>query len=79
MSDYVKVLEKAREEMVKARRSLAEGLTKPYDGRTKGFRSGFIEVQNTIEYLDRAVADEQKITSSVPIDWQAAASSLPKR
>jgi len=32
ISDQVKVLEKAREEMVKARRSIAESLAKPYDG-----------------------------------------------
>jgi hypothetical protein len=62
MPDHVKVLEKAREQMVKARRDLAEGLSKPYDGRTTpGFRSGFIEVQAAIEQIDKAIADEQKI------------------
>jgi hypothetical protein len=62
MSDYVKALAKAREQMVKARRDLAEGLSKPYDGRTTpGLRSGFIEVQNTIEQIDKAIVDEQKI------------------
>lgn len=64
MSDHVKVLEKAREEMVKARRSLAEGLAKPYDGRTTpGFRTGFLEVQAVIEQIDKAIADERPASS----------------
>jgi hypothetical protein len=62
MPGHVEVLQKAREQMVKARRDLADGLSKPYDGRTTpGFRSGFIEIQTTIEQIDKAIADEQKI------------------
>jgi hypothetical protein len=63
MIDHVKVLREAREQMVKARRRLAEGLVKPYDGRyTPGLRSEFAEVQNTIEQIDKAIADEQNKT-----------------
>ena len=62
MSDYEKVLEKAREEMVKARRNIADGLAKLYDGRTTpDLRSNFIDVQTTIELIDKAIADEQKL------------------
>jgi hypothetical protein len=35
MPDHVDVLQKAREQMVKARRDLADGLSKPYDGRPR--------------------------------------------
>ena len=61
MPDHVEVLQKAREQMVKARRDLADGLSKPYDGRTTpGLRSSFIEVQSAIDRIDKAIADEQK-------------------
>jgi hypothetical protein len=68
MSDYVKVLEQAREQMVKARRSLAEGLARPYDGRTTpGLRSGLIEVQTVIEQIDKAIVDERRAAPAAPI------------
>ena len=68
MTDHVKALQDAREQMVKARRGLAEGLSKPYDGRTTpGLRSGFIEVQNAIEQIDKAIVDEQKSVPPRPV------------
>ena len=60
MTDHVDVLQKAREQMIKARRDLADGLSKPYDGRTPDLRKSFIEVQATITRIDDAIADEQK-------------------
>jgi hypothetical protein len=61
MPDYVKDLEKARAEMVKARRGLAEALAKPFDrGTTPGFRSQFIEIQTAIEQIDKAIIEEQR-------------------
>jgi hypothetical protein len=68
MSDHVKALEKAREMLVTARRQLADGLTKPYDGRTTpGLRSGFNEVQHTIEQIDKAIEDERKSAPHKPV------------
>jgi hypothetical protein len=61
MPDPIKVLEKAREEMVKARRDLADGLSKPYDPRkTPEMRTTFIEVQSVIDQINKAIAEEQK-------------------
>jgi hypothetical protein len=68
MPDHVKVLEKAREQMVKARRDLAEGLAKPYDGRTTpGLRSAFIDVQSVVDQIDKAITDERKSAPPAPI------------
>ena len=77
MPDHIDALHKAREQMVKARRDLADGLSKPDDGRRRSLivtwmaglylawgRSSFIQVQATIEQIDKAIADEQKIGSA---------------
>ena len=62
MTDHVKTLQKAREMMVEERHVVAEGLSKPYDPRkTPRLRSIFIEVQNTIDRIDKAIEDEQKL------------------
>jgi hypothetical protein len=66
-TEHAKVLKQAREMMVKSRRELAEGLAKHYDGRTTpGLRSGFNEVQHTIEQIDKAIAEEQKFAPGPP-------------
>lgn len=68
MSDHVKVLQKAREQMVKARRDLADGLSRPDDpGKTPNMRTTFIEVQTVIDEIDKAIADEQKIAPEPPL------------
>lgn len=77
MPAHIDVLHKAREQMVKARRDLADDLSKPYDGHRRSLiatwlaglnlawgRSSFIKVQATIEQIDKAIADEQKIGSA---------------
>lgn len=62
MTKPVDVLNKAREQMVKARRELAEGLSETYDPRkTPLMRTSFIEVQNVIDQIDKAIADESKL------------------
>jgi 3-mercaptopyruvate sulfurtransferase SseA len=61
MTEYVDVLNRAREQMVKARRELTAVLAKPYDKRTTPqARITFTEVQNTIDQIDKAIADERK-------------------
>jgi hypothetical protein len=60
-SSAIDVLQKAREELVKARRQIAEVLAQPYGRtRTPEARVNFVEVQNVIESIDRAIADERK-------------------
>ncbi len=58
-SSPIDVLQKAREELVKARRQTAEVLAQPY-GRTKTpeARTNFMEIQAVIDSIDRAIADE---------------------
>jgi hypothetical protein len=66
MTGPIDVLRKAREELVKARRQLAEVLAQPY-GRTKTpeARASFLEVQTIIDSVDRAIADEKSRTGEL--------------
>lgn len=68
MSDHVKTLEKAREEMVKARRGFAAELAKPFDRQTADrIRSGFLGAQAVIEQIDKAIDDERKLAPAPPM------------
>jgi hypothetical protein len=68
MTDHLKALQQAREQMVAARRGYAEELSKP-SGRdtTPGLRTTFIEIQNVIDQIDKAIKDEQKLAPTPPI------------
>jgi hypothetical protein len=67
MTDHIKTLQKAREQTIKARREIAEQLSQPYDpNKTPRSRTLFIEVQSTIDQIDKAITDEQKATWSNP-------------
>ena len=68
MTDHVETLQKAREQMLTARRELADGLSKPFDrNKTHGFREDFVEIQNVIDQIDKAIADERKLAPPAPI------------
>jgi len=68
MTDHVEALQQAREQMVAARRGHAEELSKPFDrNTTPGFRTTFIEIQNVIDQIDKAIKDEQKLAPTAPI------------
>jgi hypothetical protein len=55
MTDHVKALEQARIKLVDRRRALAQkGISTPDE------RSTFNDVQNTIEKIDKAIAEERK-------------------
>lgn len=59
-SEHIKTLLNARERMVAGRRALADTLTKEYKrGHTEKMEERFIAVQNTIDAIDRALADEK--------------------
>jgi hypothetical protein len=60
-SDPVDALLRAREKLVEQRRDLAASLGAEYQrGHTDVRRAQFIEVQKTIEAIDRAIEDERK-------------------
>jgi hypothetical protein len=54
MSEHVKALEKVRAKLVDNRRVLVDVLD------TSGQRSAFNDLQNTIEQIDKAIADEKR-------------------
>jgi len=60
MSNYVDILLTAREKLIAQRRDLAASLAGDYQrGHTDERRAQFIEVQLTVEAIDRAVDDER--------------------
>lgn len=68
MPTHVEVLQKARDEMVKTRRDMADALSKPYDpGKTPRMRTTFIEIQSLIEQIDKAIADEHNLVVPAPV------------
>lgn len=55
----VETLRLARAQMVAGRRAFAKSLVKPYErGRTEERVQRFIAMQEAIEVIDRAIADE---------------------
>jgi hypothetical protein len=60
MPNPIEVLQKAREQMIKARRDVAEVLARPYDPRTTpDARTSFMQIQATIDHIDKAIVDEK--------------------
>ena len=60
MPTPIEVLQQAREQMVKARRDAAEVLTKPFDAQTTPqARTNFMQIQATIDHIDKAIIDEK--------------------
>jgi hypothetical protein len=67
MTEHVKALQAAREQMVQARRDLAIVLAEPYDPRkTPQSRTTLIEVQSVIDQIDKAIADEWNVAPLAP-------------
>jgi hypothetical protein len=59
---YIERLAAARERLAADRRAIAAELAKPYDlGKTEEWRKSFVEIQTTIDAIDRAVSDERYI------------------
>jgi hypothetical protein len=67
--DSIKTLTTAREKLIEERRGLAVALALGYrrrrtdDPHTNETRVAFIDVQNLIEAIDRAIAHEKRIMS----------------
>jgi hypothetical protein len=61
MPEHVKALQKARTQLVNSRRALVEHLEAPDQ------RATFIQIQSTIEQIDKAIADENLIGATTPL------------
>ena len=60
-ANHIDVLKKAREQMVKIRRDAADVLSQPFDrSKTPNSLTTFLEAQDAIEQIDKAIEDEQK-------------------
>jgi hypothetical protein len=70
-----KTLVTAREKLIEERRALAVGIALAYrrrrtdDPYTNESRGAFIDVQNLIEAIDRAIAHEKLIASEQPASF----------
>ena len=58
----IEVLRQARERMVTTRREILEKLSEPFDGRIPPrLMESFIEIQNVIAEIDKAMEDEREL------------------
>ena len=65
VNDHLKKLHAARVQAVKARREVAVTLTENFRrGHTEDVRDLFIRLQDTIEAIDRAILDEERIATN---------------
>jgi hypothetical protein len=64
-NDHLKNLHAARMQAVKGRREVADTLTENFRrGHTEDVRDLFIKLQDTIEAIDRAILDEERMTAN---------------
>jgi len=62
VNEYITKLITAREIAVTQRRNAANSLSRPYErGQAEDMKQAFVAVQETIEAIDRALADERHI------------------
>ena len=59
-AENVEILNQARENFVRKRRAMAEQMI-PAGAAAQHFAPAFADLQNAIEALDRAIADEEKL------------------
>lgn len=66
-SELLKKLTDARDRVVAERRQIADALAREYKrGHSVEMRERFISIQNTIEAIDRAIADEDRMANAAP-------------
>ena len=64
--EHTENLNKARVQLVEQRREFARLLAGPYDrGNAEQARETFVDLQVTIEAIDRAIEDEERYQGSV--------------
>jgi hypothetical protein len=67
-NEYLEKLRVARAQTVAGRREIAARLAEDYEeGQTEEFREWFVEIQATIEAIDRAILDEEKLAHGTDI------------
>jgi len=75
-SEHVAKLVAARSRMVIERREVASALTEKYKrSHTDNMRELLVQIQSTIEAIDRAIADEKNMASAhapPTVVWDAA-------
>ena len=59
-ADHMETLKQARENFVRKRRTMAEQMI-PSGAATQHFAPAFADLQASIEAIDRAIADEEKL------------------
>jgi hypothetical protein len=65
-NEHIRKLISARDREVEQRRNIADALAQAYErGETERMREAFINIQNTIEAIERAIQHE-KILAGVP-------------
>ena len=65
-NEHLKTLIAARESEVAHRREVANGLAEKHQrGHVQDMREAIVQIQNAIEAIDRAIADEKSISSSI--------------
>jgi hypothetical protein len=72
-ADHIETLKQARENFVRKRRTMAEQMI-PLGAATQHFAPAFADLQASVEAIDRAIADEEKLP-----DGYAAASLRHRR
>jgi hypothetical protein len=64
--EHIGNLKKARAQLIEQRRAFVQVLAGPYDrGKTEQAREKFMEIQATIDAMDRAIEDEEESRRSV--------------
>ena len=64
-NQHIQKLIAARDREVEQRRNVADALAKAYErGETERMREVFINLQNTIEAIERAIQHEEKLASA---------------
>jgi hypothetical protein len=69
-NEHLEKLRGARTQTVGGRREIAARLAEAYEeGETEELREWFVEIQATIEAIDRAILDEEKLAhrTDIPI------------
>ena len=61
-NEHIRKLIAARDREVEQRRNIADALAKAYErGETERMREAFINIQNTIEAIERAIEHEENL------------------
>ncbi len=72
-ADHIETLKQARESFVRKRRAMAEQMI-PAGAAAQHFAPAFADLQASIEAIDRAIADEEKL----PEGYAAAEPEAPE-